>query len=212
MTRRACCALTRSRLMLRGIGEGLVDGALGDLAEGHPANPVGAQAGVLGDVPGDRLTLAVEVGGQPHQIGASRLVGQLVQLLAPILQWLVARFEVVVDVHPEAARRQVADVAVRGQHGIAGAEVALDCLGLGGRLDDHEIARTSLLGGHRSGSVAPGLGHSGVQRRRRARECGRLVTREPGPHGLPGRVSYPAKSHTTMILPPLWAIPTPSRL
>ena len=166
------------------IGEGLVDGALGDLAEGHAADLVSAQAGVLGDVPGDRLTLAIEVGGQPDQVGASRLVGQLVQLLAPILQRHVAGLEVVVHVHAQAARRQVADMAVGGQHGIPGAQVALDCLGLGGRLDDHEIARTSLLRGHTVRECSTGSAAS-----RGIAEAPRTCVRAPRQAAESGRMS-----------------------
>ena len=52
--------------------EGGLDGRLGDLAEGHPANAVLVDPGVLGDMPGDRLALAIKVGGQPHGV---RLLG-----------------------------------------------------------------------------------------------------------------------------------------
>ena len=133
------------------VGECLVDGALGDLAEGHPPDAILVQAGVLGDVPGDRLPLAVEVGGEPHLLGAARLVGELVELLAALLQRLVARGEVVLDVDPQRALREVADMAVGGQHGVAGAQVPFDGLCLGGRFDDDEVARQALLGSHGQG-------------------------------------------------------------
>ena len=56
---------------------------------------------------------------------------------------LVGEGEVVLDVHAERARREVDDVADGGHHLEVGAEVLLDGLGLGGRLDDDEG-----LGGH----------------------------------------------------------------
>ena len=51
------------------MGEGLADGALGDLVEGHAALLGDGHAGRLGHVPGDGLTLAIEVGGQEDRLG-----------------------------------------------------------------------------------------------------------------------------------------------
>ena len=49
--------------------------------------------------------------------------------------------ELVLDVHAEVALGQVADVAVRGPDGVVGAQVLLDGLRLGRRLDDHQRLR-----------------------------------------------------------------------
>ena len=46
------------------VAERLLDGPLGDLVEGHPADPVVGQVEGLLEVPGDRLALAVGVGRQ----------------------------------------------------------------------------------------------------------------------------------------------------
>src|SRR5205085_2571580 len=43
-----------------------------------------------------------------------------------------------------ALGRQVADVAVTGQHEVAGAQVLVDGLGLGRRLDDDEVHRAAV--------------------------------------------------------------------
>ena len=44
--------------------ERFLDRRFGDLVEGHPERLLGRHVGGLGDVPGDRLALAVEVGGE----------------------------------------------------------------------------------------------------------------------------------------------------
>ena len=138
--------------------EGGVDGALGDLVEGDAPDLFVSQAGVLRDVPGDRLALAVEVGGKPDLVRVTGLGGELLELTAAVLQRLVARREVVVKIDTECLGGQVADMAVAGEHPVSGPKIAFDGLRLGGRLDDHQIGTIAAGGagaGHRSGSVAP---------------------------------------------------------
>ena len=53
------------------VGERLADAPFGDLAEGHPAGLGRRHVGRLGDVPGDRLALAVEVGGEVDGVRAA---------------------------------------------------------------------------------------------------------------------------------------------
>ena len=67
MTRRASWAETSPRSILRGCGQGRLDGALGDLVEDHAIGVVELQR--LGDVPGDRLALAVGVGREQGAVG-----------------------------------------------------------------------------------------------------------------------------------------------
>ena len=74
--RRVCCASTRSMSISRGCRERLADRALGDLVEGHAALLQRGDAGRLGDVPGDGLPLAVEVGREVDRVGASRPRGR----------------------------------------------------------------------------------------------------------------------------------------
>ena len=99
----------------------------------------------LGDVPRDRLALAVEVGGEEDGVRRLRRLLDLVDLLAAVLGDHVLGREAVVDVDAELALAgvlgQVADVAVRGQDAVIGAEVALDRPRLGRRLDDHQVLR-----------------------------------------------------------------------
>ena len=55
-----------------------------------------------------------------------------------VLRHRVLDREVALDVHAELAPRQVADVPVGGSDGVVAAQVLLDRLRLGRRLDDHE--------------------------------------------------------------------------
>ena len=131
------------RVDVAGMGEGLADRALGDLVEGHPMGLRGRHVGGLGDVPGDRLALAVEVGGEPDVVGDLGRLGDLGELLAAVVRDDVLGGEVMVDVDAELALAgvlgQVADVAVGGEDLVVGAQVAFDRPRLGGRFDDHEV-------------------------------------------------------------------------
>ena len=130
---------------LAGPGEGLADRGLRDLAEGDPGELLRRERGGLGDVPGDRLALAVEVGGEEDPVGRPRRALDRADVTPrPVVGDHVLWDEAVLDVHPQlplaGVLGQVPDVPVRGEHGIARPEVALDRLRLGGRLDDHQIA------------------------------------------------------------------------
>ena len=98
------------------VGEGLADGRLGDLVEGDPLLLVAGDVRGLGHVPGDRLALAIEVGGEEDHVGRPGRPGDLGDLLAAVLGDHVLRCEVVVDVDAELALArvlgQVADVTV----------------------------------------------------------------------------------------------------
>ena len=122
------------------VRERLADRRFGDLAERHAMGLGVGDVGRLGDVPGDRLALAVEVRGQVDRVGALGGLLDVGDLLAPVRRDHVLRLEVVVDVDAELALagilRQVPDMAVRGQDSVICAEIALDGSGLGRRLDD----------------------------------------------------------------------------
>ena len=91
------------RVDLARVGERVADGAAGDLVEGDPLRLGGIHVGRLGDVPGDRLPFPVEVGRQVDRVGPLGGLGDLVDLLAPIVGDHVLGREVVVDVHAELA-------------------------------------------------------------------------------------------------------------
>ena len=125
------------------VGERLADGGLGDLAEGHAAGLGRGDVGRLGDVPGDGLALAVEVGGEIDHVAAARGAGDVVDALAAVGADDVLGLEVVVDVDAELALArvlgQVAHVAVGGEDAVVRAQIAFDRPRLGRRFDDHEV-------------------------------------------------------------------------
>ena len=132
------------------VGEGVEHRALGDFVE-HHALDIDALEHVLlvqhlAHVPRDGLALAVRVGGEIEVLGTLDGVGDLVQVLAGLAVDLPVHGEVVVGAHRAVLGRQVAHVAVAGQHGIARAQVLVDGLGLGRRLDDDDVHGIPLAG------------------------------------------------------------------
>ena len=125
------------------VGERLADRGFGDLVERDPAGLVARDRGRLGDVPGDRLALAVEVGGEEDRVGAAGGLRDVRDLLAPVVRDHVFGLEVVVDVHAELALArvfgQVADMAVARQDPVIVTEIALDGAGLGRGFNDDEV-------------------------------------------------------------------------
>ena len=86
----------------------------------------GRRSGRLDQVPGDRLTLAI---GVRRQVDLTRLLNALLELLDELRlvpRHEVRRREVVVDVDPKRALRQITNVAHRGLHGVAAAQVLAD--------------------------------------------------------------------------------------
>ena len=141
--RRVCWASTRSMSIWRGCAKAsrIADSVISLKVTRRVLSA--ADVGGLGDVPGDRLALAVEVGGEEDLVGGLGRLLDLGDLLAPVVGDHVLGREVMVDVDAELALArvlgQVADVAVRGEDPVVGAEIALDGAGLGRRFDDHEV-------------------------------------------------------------------------
>ena len=149
---------------LAGVGHGRGDGRLGDLVEDHPVDRDVLGLQLVEEVPGDRLALAVLVGGEVELVGVLEQALELGDVALLVTRDDVVRGEAVVDVHREPAPRlvldlgrrvrsvvrEVADVADRGLDDVAVTEVPRDGAGLGGRLDDdqlvcHELFSCSLL-------------------------------------------------------------------
>lgn len=134
------------------VGDGAADRVLGDLVEDHPVDGnLGLQD--LEEVPRDGLALAVLIGGEEEFVGVLQQVLELLDLSLLVSVDHVDRLEVVLDVHAEAAHLagvllghlrgavgKVTDVPDARFDDIAGAEIALDRLRLGRRLDDDESA------------------------------------------------------------------------
>ena len=92
----------------------------------------------LGQMPGDRLSLAVQVCRQVERVGG--LGGGLERCdhFFSSGHHLVGRLEIVFDIDIDAFAGQVADVPHRGLDLKAGAKVLIDRLGLGRRFDNYQ--------------------------------------------------------------------------
>jgi len=136
-----------------------LDRARGDLGEDHALHRLVLQQPAflqdLGDVPADRLALAVRVGRQEDVVGALGGLGDGLDVLFVLLDQVVAHGETVVRIDRAFLRDQVAHVPIRGQDGEVLAEVFVDRLGLGGRFDDEQVL------GHVSGFLRGGRGPGG---------------------------------------------------
>ena len=125
----------------------LGDGGFGDRVEGDAADLL-ARLEVLGQrllqVPGDRLALAVGVGGEDQRVVALQRVGDRLDMLAAIRRHLPFHREPVLGIDRAVLGRQVADMAVGGENRVAGAEILVDGAGLGGGFDDDD-GHTQLL-------------------------------------------------------------------
>ena len=137
-----------------GVGKRLEDGPLGDLAEGNPASVRLGDAEGLRHMPGNRLPLTVKVGCQPD--GGCLLCGtsDVIEALLLIFNNLVDRGEAVLHVHRHAPLLrllgEIPNVPIGGEHGVVGAEIPLNRLGLGRRLDDNEVGGSLCHGRERS--------------------------------------------------------------
>ena len=125
------------------LGHRLLDRARRDLGEHHAVQRLVADqvalAQDLRDVPADRLALAVRVGRQIEVVGALGRLGDGLDMFLVLLDQVVAHREAVFGVDRALLGHQVTDMAVGGEDGVVLAEVLVDRLGLGGRLDDHEV-------------------------------------------------------------------------
>ena len=112
--------------------EPVLDALLGDLVELDALHLELRALELLGDVPGDRLALAIGVGGEQERVGLLGLGLELGQDLLLALDDLVGLLEALLDVDAHLLG-QVFDVALGGQDLVARPEVLLDRLGLGRR-------------------------------------------------------------------------------
>ncbi len=123
--------------------DGVLDGGAGDLVEHHALHGHRRLQG-LQEVPGDRLALAVLVGGEVQLVG---LLERGPEVADHVLAGdLVGGLEAVVDVDAEALLGQVGDVADGRLHDEVAPEEPGDGLRLGRRFDDDELGHTSFPG------------------------------------------------------------------
>ena len=147
--------------------EALEHRAPGDGVEHHALGVIGVHIQQFGQVPGDRLALAVQVGREPDVAGALGGLAQFRHETLLVAVHLVVRFEgAFLDFHAGngaldalgVLARKIADVAAAGDHGVALAQEFLQLLGLGGALHDDQLrtAGGGLVG--LRGALAGGLG------------------------------------------------------
>jgi len=122
------------------VGERLLYGRLGDFVEDDPAQLGRADAGDLGQMPGNGLPLPVRVGGQIDLGGLLDLLRQFLHHLLFLFGYPVGGLEVVLHVYGHRGAEQVPDVAHRGADGVALAQESADGAGLGGGLHDDQPA------------------------------------------------------------------------
>ena len=122
------------RLVHRRLGD-CVEGDAGDL--GVLLHRLAAGQG-LKEVPGDRLALAVGVGGEDELAVGLQGLGDRADVLLALRRHLPLHLEVAVGVDRAVLGRQVAHVPVGGEDGVAGTEVLVDGLRLGRRFDDDD--------------------------------------------------------------------------
>ena len=125
--------------MLHGVGDGL----LGDGVEHHALDRLILQRAFLlqhfQDVPGNRLALAIRVGGENELVRALHGTGDVVQAAGGLRVDLPDHLEVGVRIHRPVLGREVADMTERGDHFVAAAQILIDRLGLRRRLDNDDI-------------------------------------------------------------------------
>ena len=122
----------------------------------------------LVDVPGDRLPLAVGVGGEDDAVGVLDGGADIVEALGGLGVDLPAHCEIIVGIDRAVLGREVAHVTERGVDVVILAQIFVDGLGLGRRLDDYDFhARQSLSGARisfeRSKITSPGRTWQGAE-------------------------------------------------
>ena len=131
------CGVHEAVVQTAGVGNGMVNGGLGDLVEHHALHGhLGLQ--VLEQVPRNGLPLAILVGGEIQLAGVLECRTQVLHDLATPLGQLVGGLEAVLDVHGHAATGKIGNVAHRGAHIELIAQEPGNGLRLGGRFDDNE--------------------------------------------------------------------------
>ncbi len=121
-----------------GMGERVLDRGLRDLVEGDALRLLVRNLQRLLQVPGDRLPFAVGVGSEVDHAGRLGPLLEVLDEVGPIGENAVGRRPVVLDVDAEPALREIADMPLARNHFEIVAEIFVDRLRLGRRLDDDE--------------------------------------------------------------------------
>ena len=136
------------------VGKGFEDGPFGNLTEGDPMAVYFGNSEGLGHMPGDRLPLAVKVRCEPNRSCLLGGTSDVIKALLLVFNDLVDRCEAVlhIDRHAPLLRLlgEVPNMPIGGEHGVIGAEISFNRLGLGRRLDDNEVSGCLCHGRERS--------------------------------------------------------------
>ncbi len=118
-------------------------GLLGDGVEDDAPDRLVLERALLAQhlqhMPGNRLALAVGVGGQNQPVGVLHRLGDLVEPLGRRRIDQPGHGKILVGAHRAVLRRQVADMAERGQNLVVTAEIFVDRFRLGGQFDDDDV-------------------------------------------------------------------------
>jgi hypothetical protein len=99
----------------------------------------------VADVPGDGLALAVGVGGEIELAALGDRLGDGVEPLLGLGSTSQSMAKSSSGRTEPSLGRQVADMTIGGQHGVAGAEILPNGLSLGRGLDDQYVHRRYVL-------------------------------------------------------------------
>ena len=163
-----------------GVDKGLVDLAriahrLLDRVLGHRVEHDAVDALVLEqllalknlmDVPGDGLAFAVRVGREDHAVGVLHCSANVAQPLGGLGVDLPAHREIVVRVDRAVFGREIPHMAERGVDLVVLAQIFVDGLRLGRRLDDHDFHSGNFLQRPATRSRCLGRSARGIWRRR----------------------------------------------
>src|SRR6516164_11476221 len=121
----------------------LADGVARDLVEHHPMHVLAVEGAAriedLLQVPGDRLTLAIGVGGEIQSLGLAERARDRRDVALVLLEHLVLHGVAALRVDRAFLGHQVTHVPIGGEHIEVPPEILLDGLRLGGGLDDDEV-------------------------------------------------------------------------
>ena len=131
------------------VGDGVQHRLLGDGIEGDALH-VDAVERLLAPedllhVPGDGFAFAIRVGGQIELAALGHRPGDGIEALLGLGVDLPVHGEILGRTDRAVLGRQIADMTVRGQHGVPGAEILPNSLSLGRGLDDQHVHRRNML-------------------------------------------------------------------
>ena len=121
--------------------DGVFDRVCGDFVEHDAALAGNIQPQYLRKMPGNRLSLAVRVGGKIDLFGVLRFLSDLFEDVAPAAQGDILGLKAVVDVHPGLALGKIAHVTVGSDHLVMTAQKFSDGFGFRWRFHNDQCIR-----------------------------------------------------------------------